>query len=313
MRAKEMGWFRRFWADKNAPIPRIAWLFLLAWAFVCAYTLWNSRVKDPTHPEGYAVWVGSMATEVYAGLTLLLVFLTWRLYTLATEATTQTERAHRASHSPLLMAKISAVVGTGSGRSMRMEIANVGEGAAYGIRTRSFLQPGYGKPDPLTAHTVALPKGQAISVLLDVTWLIRLFRERLHDLIQAGLPAGIVYPRREDNYEELSTFEEDLHDLCSFLDCDFNVEVCYADLYGSESHTVISIPRGELALQRVTKVHRDETSVSPPISHEIDRVFDPGEELDEEYIIDLKHPGYWPSSVAEVRLLRGAATTKKTV
>jgi hypothetical protein len=192
-----------------------------------------------------------------------------------------------------------------------MEIANVGEGAAYGIRTRSFLLPHFGSPDPLTAHTVALPKGQAISVLLDVTWLVRLFRERLHDLIQASLPSYVTYPQREDNYETLSSFDEDLHDLCSFLDCDFHVEVCYSDLYGSESHTIISIPRGELALQRVTKVHRDETSVSPRISHEIDKVFDPGEELDEEYHIDLKHPGYWPSSVAEVRLLRGAAAGLK--
>jgi hypothetical protein len=289
--------------DKRAPIPRVAWVFFAVWVVISVYLLWASRVPSG-RPEYLAIWATTLATQAYTGLTLLLVFLTWRLYTLATEATTQTERAHRASHSPMLMAKVSAVVGTGSGRSLRLDIANVGEGAAYSIRTQAYLNPGYGQPDDHADHTVALPKGQTITVLLDVTWLIRVFRVLLHDLIQNSLPTGVVYPPREDNYDTLSSFDEDLRDLCSFLEADFVIEIDYADLYGTGTRTTITIPRGELALQRVSKVDRDETNVSPRTSHEISTTFDPGEELGEEYHIDLKHPGYWPSSVREVRLLR---------
>jgi hypothetical protein len=297
-------WKRARDADKRRPIPRVAWIFFIIWAAISAYLLWRSRVPNG-HPEYIAIWANTLATQVYAGLTLLLVFLTWRLYTLATEATTQTERAHRASHSPLLMAKVNAVVSTGSGRSLRVDIANVGDGAAYSIRTQSYLNnQGYERPDDHADHTVALPKGQTITVLLDVTWLIRLFRVLLHDLIQKSLPSGVVYPAREDNYETLSSFDEDLRDLCSFLTCDFIIEISYDDLYGTQTRTTVMVPRGELALQRVSKVDRDETSVSPKTSHEIVTTFDPGEELGEEYHIDLKHPGYWPSSVREVRLLR---------
>jgi hypothetical protein len=289
--------------DKRAPIPKAAWYFFAAWVVISVYLLWRARVPAD-HPEYLSIWANTLATLAYTGLTLLLVFLTWRLYTLATEATTQTERAHRASHSPLLMAKVSAVVGTGPGRSLRLEIANVGEGAAYSIRTQSYLKPGYDQPDDRAEHTVALPKQQTITVLLDVTWLIRVFKVMLHDLIQNSLPMGVVYPARDDNYETLSSFDEDLRDLCSFLDCDFVIEIAYDDLYGTQTRTTITIPHGELALQRVSKVDRDETNVSPRTSHEIQTTFDPGEELDEEYPIDLKHPGYWPSSVREVRLLR---------
>lgn len=259
-------------------------------------------------PEAMAIWGGTFATLGYTATTILLVFLTWRLYTLATEATTQTERAHRASHSPLLMAKVSAVVTTGSGRSLRLDIANVGEGAAYGIHTDAYLKPPFGKPDGITPHTVALPKGQTITVLLDVTWLVRLFRERLHDLIQSSLPAGVTYPRREDNYETLARFDEDLRDLCSFLDTDFVIDVMYADLYGSHTCTTVTIPHGELALQRVSKVDREETGVSARISHEIETAFDPGDELDDAYHVDLKHPGYWPSAIQQIKIVSQTET-----
>lgn len=288
-------------AEKRTPIPRAAWFFFAFWIALSVFLLWRSLPNG--RPENVAIWANTLATQAYAGLTLLLVFLTWRLYTIATEATTQAERAHRASHSPLLMAKVSAVVGTGSGRSLRLEIANVGEGAAYSISTQSYLKPGYGQPDDHADHTVALPKGQTITVLLDVTWLVRVFRVLLHDLIQNSLPAGVVYPPREDNYETLSRFDEDLRDLCSFLDCDFIIEITYDDLYGTHTRTTVTVPRGELPLQRVSKVDRDETNVSPRTSHEIETTFDPGEELGEAYVIDLKHPGYWPSSVREVRLM----------
>jgi len=45
-----------------------------------------------------------LANQFLSGLTLLLVFLTWRLYKIATEATTLTERSQRASHAPLQIA-----------------------------------------------------------------------------------------------------------------------------------------------------------------------------------------------------------------
>jgi hypothetical protein len=289
--------------DKRTPIPKAAWIFFAAWIAISAFLLWRSY-RPGERPEELAIWSGTLATQAYAGLTLLLVFLTWRLYTIATEATTQTERAHRASQSPLLMAKVSAVVGTGTGRSLRVDIANVGEGTAYSIRTLNYLKPGYGEPDDHADHTVALPKGQTITVLLDVTWLVRVFRVLLHDLIQNSLPEGVVYPPREDNYDTISAFDEDLRDLCSFLESDFIIEIVYADLYGTETRTTITMPRGELALQRVSRVDRDETNVSPRTSHEIETTFEPGEEIGEAYVIDLRHPGYWPSSVREVRVLR---------
>ncbi len=287
---------------RRAPIPGPAWVFFAIWILISGYLLWRSRVPDG-RPEYLAIWASTLATQAYTGLTLLLVFLTWRLYTLATEATTQTERAHRAAHSPLLMAKVSSVVATGSGRSLRLDIANVGDGTAYSIRTQAYLKPGYGEPDDHADHTVALPKGQTITVLLDVTWLIRVFRVLLHDLIQDSLPTGVVYPPREDNYDALSTFDEDLRDLCSFTNSDFIIEVAYADLYGTATTTTVTIPRGELALQRVSRVDRDETPVSPRTSHEIETSFEPGEEIGGEYHIDLRHPGYWPSSVREVRVV----------
>ena len=298
--------------EKRAPIPRAAWGFFAAWFAVSAYLLWRSYAPGEG-PAELAIWSGTLATQTYAGLTLLLVFLTWRLYTIATEATTQTERAHRASQSPLLMAKVSAVVGTGTGRSLRVDIANVGEGAAYSIRTLNYLKPGYGEPDDHADHTVALPKGQTITVLLDVTWLVRVFRVLLHDLIQDSLPTGVVYPPREDNYDTISAFDEDLRDLCSFLECDFIIEIVYADLYGSETRTTITMPRGELALQRVSRVDRDETNVSPRTSHEIATIFEPGEEIGDAYVIDLRHPGYWPSSVREVRVGRQADDGPRSV
>lgn len=201
------------------------------------------------------------------------------------------------------MGKVSAVVSTGSGRSLRLDLANVGEGAAYAIHTNAYFRPVQGSPDGTTPHVVALPKGQTVTVLLDVTWIVRFIRERLHDLIQNSLPAGVIFPLREDNYETLSSFEEDLRDLCSFLRCDFLIEISYADLYGAHTWTTLTIPHGELALQHVSKVEREETGVSARISHEISTSFDPGEELGEAYHIDLKHPGYWPSSVREVRLV----------
>jgi hypothetical protein len=289
-------------ASKRTPIPRAAWGFFAIWILISAYLLWRARVPAG-HPEYFAIWANTLATLAYTGLTLLLVFLTWRLYTIATEATTQVERAHRASHSPLLMAKVSAVVATGTGRSLRLDIANVGDGTAYSIRTQTYLKPGYGEPNDHAEHTVALPKGQTITVLLDVTWLIRVFRVLLHELIQDSLPTGVVYPPREDNYDTLSTFDEDLRDLCSFTNSDFIIEVAYTDLYGTDTQTTVIIPRGELALQRVARVDRAETNVSPRTSHQIETSFEPGEEIGDEYHIDLRHPGYWPSSVREVRVL----------
>lgn len=287
---------------RRSPVPPAAWYALAVWGVISGFLLWRSW-SPGMQPEAMAVWAATFAGLGYTATTILLVFLTWRLYTLATEATTQTERAHRASHAPLLMAKISAVVSTGAGRSLRLDIANVGEGAAYAIHTESYLRPEVGKPDGVTPHAVALPKGQTVTVLLDVTWIVRLFRERLHDLIQASLPAGVTFPRRDDNYETLTSFDEDLRDLCSFLDCDFVIEVSYADLYGAQTRTTIVIPHGELALQRVAKVDREQTGVSARISHEIETSFDPGEELGDAYQIDFKHPGYWPSAVQQIRIV----------
>lgn len=323
-----------------AAIPiQARWAFV-SWGIASAIVLYLSLPWKKEIPiligSGKAdilAWGTLLSSTVYTGLTLLLVILTWRLFRIATEATTLTERSQRAARAPLVLSRIISVLITGFGSSIRLNLANVGDGPAYSVSTRLYLRRSdnqecvdqkflaylkeigetrFDKPDASLyadvvdvadreinlesqGHLLALPKNQEVTVLVHTTTLQALFNDHLRY-------SGEEVDWDMQNVEKLS------RDLCSALDCDLLIDVSYKDLYGSDFTATLVSPNGIIARQQLASLTSHATDTSENVifempHHEMSTIFNPGHEhLEYESEMEMDHPGYWPTRVTEVRI-----------